>query len=372
MSHTRFNEAVKLRLGNHLDDAQNAADRLWQAGYRTAWLALLKGNLWLDLGDYEEADRWYALAWAMVAPDNKVRPEAAHFAQDIALPLAYSRMRLGRWDAFCWSLFEFGRLGRSWHPAPGTKPWKGSADKLLILSEGGFGDVFLMTRLFQRLDPIQRAASRFVVGPQMRHLKGFAEAWDGIPAYYHDEIVDWSGFKYSTPLMSLLSFTGIRTPADIPAAEPLRVEPLSNYFVRFGLCQRAEELGTQKRIRSIDNPADLAPLQRWQFISLLPGPVTPRQPGEPHLIDANLDSWTKTARLIAGLDCVITVDSAVAHLAGLLGVKTFVILPINVDWKHGVSGGSSFWWPNWTLIRNDSPYSWKTAIEKAAELLEKM
>ncbi len=365
MSHTRFNQAVQLRLANHLDDAADTGFRLWSEGYRTPWLALLNGNIALDCGEYEFACRWHEIAFLMCTENGQVKPEAAGYFQDIALPFAYDRMRLGVWDELTFDLWEAGRLHRSWHPAPGTQPWKGSADKLLILSEGGYGDVFLMTRLFQRLDPIQRAASRFVVGPQMRHLKGFAGTWDGIPAYYHDEIVDWSGFKYSTPLMSLLSFTGIRTPADIPAAEPLKVDPVKSP-ARFGIAWQAEELGTQKRIRSIDREEELEPLSKFTFVSLLPGKTLP------FAREADIGSWMKTARLMAGLDAVVACDTAAAHLAGLLNIPTLLIVPLASDWKWSTTGDSSYWWPSLRLIRNDSPYSWKTAIEKTAEILEKL
>ena len=285
------------------------------------------------------------------------------YFQDIALPYAYSRMRLGLWDDFTWGLWEIGRLNKSWHPAPGTLAWSGAPEKLLILSEGGYGDVFLFTRLFRLLDPLQRAASRFVVGPQMKHLKGFARHWDGIPACYHDEIVDWSPFRFSTPLMSLLAL--LNSPADIPAAEPLKVDPVKSP-ARFGLAWQAEELGTPKRIRSIDREEELEPLSRFPFVSLLPGKTLP------FAREADIGSWIKTARLMAGLDCVVAVDTAAAHLAALLNIPTLLILPLAVDWKYGTSGNTTHWWNSVQLIRNTSPYSFLPALEETAAILEKM
>ena len=176
-----------------------------------------------------------------------------------------------------------------------------------------------------------------------------------------------------------MSVQGIRSPEGIPGAEKCALLPPTalkavalNLGQRLGLCWSAEENGVQKRIRSIDTAADLEPLARWSFVNLNPGKTLLSSPGIPRLYEPNLKNWTETARVIAGLDCVVTVDTAVAHLAGLLGVPTLCILPVASDWKWGLDRGDSFWWPTVTLIRNTSPYTFRPALEKVAERLEKL
>ena len=362
-THQLFNDAVKLRLANRLDDAAGRALGLWAGGYRTPWLALLLGNVALDLGFYQDACNWHTEGWNLVAPNGRIKPEAEKYFQYIALPLAYSRLRLGLWDPFTFLLWELGRVNRSWHPAPNTRPWGGQPEKLLILSEGGFGDIFLYSRLFQKLDPLQRAASRLVMAPMFTPLRGLRN-WDGVESVWSDDIFDWSSFKFSAALMSLLSFTGIRSPEDIPPAQEFHVKRTKSP-ARLGLCWAAEENGVQKRIRSIDNPADLEPLRRFQFVSLIPGKTLPY-----FAYDAGLDSWTKTARVIAGLDAVVSVDSAVLHLAGLLGVPAIGILPLCSDWKYLLNRTDCIWWPTVKLFRNQSPYSWRDVMERVATYLE--
>ena len=271
-------------------------------------------------------------------------------------------------------------LTRSWHPVPNTRPWDGSPEKTIVLSEGGYGDVFLYTRFFQKLDPIQRAASRFVIGPQMAGLKGFRQDWDGMPTIHHDEEFAWKSFRFSTALMSLMAVMQIRRPTDIPAAPVLegfgkRVSnPLApiRMATRLGICWSAEEVGVQKRIRSIDNSADLEPLARWSFVNLNPGKTLLSSPALPRLIEADLKTWTDTARVISGLDCVVSVDSAVLHLAGLLGVPAIGIIPLNSDWKFLLGRDDCFWWSSVRLVRNTSPYSFKPALEQVASMLEKL
>jgi hypothetical protein len=67
------------------------------------------------------------------------------------------------------------------------------------------------------------------------------------------------------------------------------------------------------------------------------------QRGRLHDVSARLTTFAQTAALIARLDLVISVDTAVAHLAGALGKPVWVALPFMPDWR-------------WQLERNDSPW----------------
>jgi hypothetical protein len=56
---------------------------------------------------------------------------------------------------------------------------------------------------------------------------------------------------------------------------------------------------------------------------------------------------------------VVTVDTAVAHLAGLLNVPTLLILPLNSDWKWQLTGDTTPWYPSVRLFRNRQALSWE-------------
>jgi ADP-heptose:LPS heptosyltransferase len=57
-----------------------------------------------------------------------------------------------------------------------------------------------------------------------------------------------------------------------------------------------------------------------------------------------------TARAITATDQVITVDTAVAHLAGALGHPTTVLLPDPPDWRWGIPPKQTIWYSNHCLI----------------------
>ncbi|MGV3524356.1 MAG: tetratricopeptide repeat protein [Candidatus Sericytochromatia bacterium] len=70
-----------------------------------------------------------------------------------------------------------------------------------------------------------------------------------------------------------------------------------------------------------------------------------------------------TAGLLQQMDLVITVDTAVAHLAGALGVPTYLLLSTSSDWRWGLHKSTSDWYPSLRLFRQSSPKDWAPVIQ---------
>src|SRR6202012_4470181 len=71
-----------------------------------------------------------------------------------------------------------------------------------------------------------------------------------------------------------------------------------------------------------------------------------------------LKDFSDTAALIANLDLVITVDTAVAHLAGALGTPVWVLLPFIPDWRWLLDRDDSPWYPTARLFRQTASGDW--------------
>ena len=62
-------------------------------------------------------------------------------------------------------------------------------------------------------------------------------------------------------------------------------------------------------------------------------------------------SWLDTHQKLTRLDGLVCVDTAIAHLAGLVGLPTLLVLNTPCDWRWGTSGSRSPWYPNLQLVR---------------------
>jgi hypothetical protein len=127
--------------------------------------------------------------------------------------------------------------------------------------------------------------------------------------------------------------------------------------------------------RSLPHLRSLAPLAAVpgaHFISLQKGPGEDEAPPPGlELAAPALGDFADTAALVAQLDLVLTIDTAVAHLAGALGRPCWVLLPhYRTDWRWFAEGETSPWYPGtMRLFRQGPDRDWAPVLARvAAEL----
>jgi tetratricopeptide (TPR) repeat protein len=84
---------------------------------------------------------------------------------------------------------------------------------------------------------------------------------------------------------------------------------------------------------------------------------------------AELSDFTDTAALVSLMDLVITVDTAVAHLAGALGKPVWILLPFAADWRWLTGGEHSPWYPTARLFRQARPGDWDSVVDRVNQAL---
>jgi len=82
-----------------------------------------------------------------------------------------------------------------------------------------------------------------------------------------------------------------------------------------------------------------------------------------------LDSFDDNASVIAAVDLVITIDTAIAHLAGALGRPTWLLLKFGADWRWLIDREESPWYPTARLFRQSVLGDWESVIERVAAAL---
>jgi tetratricopeptide (TPR) repeat protein len=88
-------------------------------------------------------------------------------------------------------------------------------------------------------------------------------------------------------------------------------------------------------------------------------------------LSSQLQDMAETAAAIAQLDLVITVDTAVAHLAGALGKPVWVLLSATPDWRWMMEREDTPWYPNMRLFRQSQSGDWEELLERVKQALER-
>jgi ADP-heptose:LPS heptosyltransferase len=92
-----------------------------------------------------------------------------------------------------------------------------------------------------------------------------------------------------------------------------------------------------------------------------------------HVFDPPLDnattSFMDTAAVLTGVDLVISIDSAVAHLSGGLGAPTWLLVDAATEWRWGLQGDRPAWYPSIRLFRQQKLAEWDEVFQRVAQEL---
>jgi ADP-heptose:LPS heptosyltransferase len=152
--------------------------------------------------------------------------------------------------------------------------------------------------------------------------------------------------------------------------------PASDDRLRIGLAWAGNPNYKADRERSV-HLATYLPLLRAHdayWISLQKHPAAAQigeLPQAVHVIDAcgGDADLAETAAVIATLDLIITTDTCIAHLAGAMGKRVWILLPHLSDWRWMQETESTPWYPTARLIRQSAPGDWPGVIERVDSLL---
>jgi len=82
--------------------------------------------------------------------------------------------------------------------------------------------------------------------------------------------------------------------------------------------------------------------------------------------------WVETAGIVQNCDLIITSDTSIAHLAGAMGKPVWILLKKLPDWRWGLEGETTPWYPSARLFRQTEAGNWTQVILKVQEELQKL
>jgi tetratricopeptide (TPR) repeat protein len=311
-----------------------------------------------------------AIAACQRAIDLRPDLAAAHWNQGIACLLA-GRFEEG-WARYEWRKRRFPHA----FAALSGPHWQGEAldgRHILVLAEQGFGDAIQLARYLPLLAARGARVSLRCAAPLrplLRQLAGVAVLGDGpLPAY--DVWVDQMSLPglFATTLDTIPGPSPcLRAPPALAASWRRRLPPDR----RVGLVWAGNPAHSNDRRRSMppDAVAALATSCAPRLVGLQVGPRAGElvARGVPELGRA-LASYADTAAVLASLDLLVTVDTSVAHLAGALGVPTWVMLPYAPDWRWMRDRLDSPWYPSVRLFRQERAGDWSGVVREVTAVL---
>ena len=262
-----------------------------------------------------------------------------------------------------------------------TQPqWKGESfvgRTLLLHFEQGYGD----TLMFIRFAPLVKALGGRVILEAQAPLADLVATCQGV-----DVVIPHGAPTPPFDLqLSLLSLPGVfntgleSIPAEIPYLDiptwvPNRIKIAqvlseSNDKIRIGLVWAGNPTHKNDGVRSIP-PGVLTPLAAlsgvaWHSFQLGVKEEAPL----PSLANLGplLNNFSDTAYALSGMDLVITVDTALAHLAGALGIPVFLLVPFSPDWRWMLGRSDSPWYPTMRILRQPNPGNWEAVIQQVIQ-----
>jgi Flp pilus assembly protein TadD len=374
-------------------------------GYAGSWNSL--GNILEEKGDFYEAEKCYRKCINLepqyaetffnlgnsLRYQNKVAEsiEALRKAIDLNPDFAVAHVHLA------FSLFAIGDIQAAWpeyewrwkvpnFPTPVRSMdqplWDGTplnGKRVLVHSEQGFGDTLQFARFVTSI----AGMGGTVLFETPRELTKLVETLPSISqSFARGEPLP--EFDYHIPLLSIpyvISTTWGSFPTDTPYLRPDLVKSKDwagrlafPKPIKIGITWQSSKVQLSSSFKScpLSAFAPLFELKDIQWVSLqkeVPTSDVPL-PEELHEISDGLNDFSDTAAAIDQLDLVISVDTAVAHLAGALGKPVWLLLSTAGDWRWMVDRKDSPWYPSMHIFRQTEFGDWGSLLGQLVPLVK--
>lgn len=332
-----------------------------------------RGTLWVWAGEIQRGLEWYEQAM-------RIAPDDAELHRNLGIIFLLQGRYEEGWDQYRWRW----RLPGMNRPALPVPIWEGQpieGKSIFVYPEQGLGDAIQFARMIQMLDARGADVTLGCVPrlvPLLRSIRGVGRI---IPVGGQISRVD-----YQASLVEVADRTWAGTGA-VSGAPYLEIpDALVSYWrrqlqtltgKRIGICWQGNPSHHADPYRSVPlrTLRPLLDVEGVNWVSLQHGPgreqIAPMDLGTRlHQLPENLDqsggAFLDTAAVMQNLDLVITTDTSAGHLAGALGVPTWLLLGKVPDWRWGLSGETTPWYTAHRLWRQEKVGDWESVVDRMA------
>lgn len=374
-----YNIGVAERLEGNYSEAMEVYLKLLNLGVDNENLYLAIAILKLENGEINEAKKFYELAI-----NKNSKSDLVKFNYSLYL-LSIGDFKNGL------SFYE----SRKWNEKPPGKEWKGEKDcNVLIVPEQGNGDMIQFSRYFSKLkshcNKITVLCNHNLI-EIFRKINGIDEVLEFNPGDVflesnekNNENISFEKFIRIMSVPYVLNIDPSKEKFEryiFPCSKKIKKwsNKIKSKKLKVGLCwqggKRKElefSLIDKKRSIKLEKMKPILEMKGIDFFSLQ---KDDDQHNNFHQITNFMnesENFEDTAAIIENLDLVVSVDTAVAHLAASIGKPTWMLARKGGCWRWGVEGDSTFWYPSMKIFRQEKVYEWDSTISKIKEELFKL
>ena len=267
--------------------------------------------------------------------------------------------------------------------------WNGKGihknETLLVYLDQGIGDEIM----FSRYLPLIAKNFKLIkvldkTGKLTDLLKRSFKEYKNIVFYTYKNRMpkyDKSVIASSLPYLLKMDIDEIPLSKGYYTADNKKVTKYEKHFktnkLKVGICWEAGSAGWRELLNRTLNISLFEPffkVKNVEFYSFQVNPTMDNYKNYKNLINlgSTFENYDDTAGALKNLDLLITVDTSVAHLAGALGVKTFMLLPYCPDWRWFDNDKTTEWYDSIKIYKQTHTNTWDDVIENIKKDLEKL
>lgn len=242
-------------------------------------------------------------------------------------------------------------------------------NEINVICDQGYGDHIMFSRYLPYL-----GKRKVNVGTRPALIKLFKNNFKDINFAAQEDLNPELQTVFITDLPYVLDMDFDRIPKEegYLASDPADIH---NDKLKVGFCWEAGSAGIRTMINRTINVKFFEKMLNLDNIQVYSFQVDDTLNGNvryPQMINLAKDfkSFSDTASALKAMDVVVTVDTSVAHLAGALGVKTYLLLPYASDWRWFGDTKTTPWYKSFKIFKQQDRISWEYEIDSIVNILK--